>query len=338
MPDFWLSSGYRLLERGSDGNLHVTDNFLRSFLARPELAPVPESCANELALHDRLMAEPRRAIDAGAIAAIADADARDNYAIWMRFRDRLTAAPSLEAAYVGLFHGEGVDVPPVFVAQLTQVILRHVLGDNADPLAARAAEMLFRTQKIAVTEDGAVMAADEATVELYAESGGFGSLGELLAQGGTRPRTVDLDVLDVENGASYWTRDERHDVSISLNRGRAALTALTRVMEDWIAHFLGVRVSIRPERAIDDAHWVWHVGLDVEASGILNDLYNRQSVDDARMGRLLCLFRLDFADAADMRPSLAGRPVWMAMAMDARNRLRLKPQNLLMNLPLARLQ
>jgi len=338
VPDFWLSSGYRLLERGSDGNLHVTDDFLRSFLARPELAPVPESCANELTLHDRLMAEPRRAVDADAIAAIADADARDNYAIWMRFRDRLTAAPSLEAAYIGLFHGEGVDVPPVFVAQLTQVILRHVLGDNADPLAARAAEMLFRTQRIAVTEDGAVMAADEATVELYAESGGFGSLGELLAQGGTRPRTVDLDVLDVENGASYWTRDERHDVSISLNRGRAALTALTRVMEDWIAHFLGVRVSIRPERAIDDAHWVWHVGLDAEASGILNDLYNRQSVDDARMGRLLCLFRLDFADAADMRPALAGRPVWMAMAMDARNRLRLKPQNLLMNLPLARLQ
>lgn len=338
MPDFWLSSGYRLLERGSDGNLHITDDFLRSFLARPELAPVPESCANELALHDRLMAEPRRAIDAAAIAAIADADARDNYAIWIRFRDRLTAAPSLEAAYIGLFHGEGVDVPPVFVAQLTQVILRHVLGDNADPLAARAAEMLFRTQKIAVTEDGAVMAADEATVELFAESGGFGSLGELLAQGGTRPRTVDLDVLDVDNGASYWTRDERHDVSISLNRGRAALTALTRVMEDWIAHFLGVRVSIRPERAIDDAHWVWHVGLDAEASGILNDLYNRQSIDDARMGRLLCLFRLDFADAADMRPALAGRPVWMAMAMDARNRLRLKPQNLLMNLPLARLQ
>ena len=280
MPDFWLSSGYRLLERGSDGNLHITDDFLRSFLARPELAPVPESCANELALHDRLMAEPRRAIDAAAIAAIADADARDNYAIWILFRDRLTAAPSLEAAYIGLFHGEGVDVPPVFVAQLTQVILRHVLGDDADPLAARAAEMLFRTQKIAVTEDGAVMAADEATVELFAESGGFGSLGELLAQGGTRPRTVDLDVLDVDNGASYWTRDERHDVSISLNRGRAALTALTRVMEDWIAHFLGVRVSIRPERAIDDAHWVWHVGLDAEASGILNDLYNRQSIDE----------------------------------------------------------
>ena len=338
MPDYWRSSGYRLLQRGDDGNLHVTDDFLRSFLVRPELAPVPESCANELALHDALMAAPSRDVGDDVLAGIADGDARENYRIWLRFRDRLAGSDSLEAAYVGLFRGEGVDVPPLFVALLTQVILRHVLGDNADPIAARAAEMLFRTQKIAVTDDGAVMAADEVTVEALAEGGGFGSIGELLVQNRTPTRTIDLDVLDTENAATYWTRDERHDLSVSLNRGRATLTALTRVMEDWIGHFLGVRVSIRTEREIDDAHWMWHVGLDAEASAMLNDLYNRQAVDDARMQRLLCLFRLDFADPADMRPALAGRPVWMAMAMDERNRLRLKPQNLLMNLPLARLQ
>jgi hypothetical protein len=316
----------------------VTDDFLRSYLVRPELAPVPESCTAELGLHDTLMTDPRTFIAAAAIEALADADARENYRIWLRFRDRLVAADSLEAAYVGLFRGEGVDVPPLFVAQLTQIIVRHVLGEKADPLAARAAELMFRTQKIAVTDDGAVMAADEVVVETFAEGGGFGSLGELLSRNRTALRTVDLDVLDVENGASYWERDERHDLSISLNRGRAALTALTRVMEDWVAHFLGVKVSIRTEREIDDAHWMWHVGLDAEASAVLNDLYNRQSVDEARMRRLLCLFRLDFDDPADMRPALAGRPVWLAMAMDERNRLRLKPQNLLMNLPLAHLQ
>ena len=338
MPDFWRSCGYRLLAGGPDGNLRVTDDFLRSYLVRPELAPVPESCTAELGLHDTLMTDPRTFIAAAAIEALADADARENYRIWLRFRDRLVAADSLEAAYVGLFRGEGVDVPPLFVAQLTQIILRHVLGEKADPLAARAAELMFRTQKIAVTDDGAVMAADEVVVETFAEGGGFGSLGELLSRNRTPLRTVDLDVLDVENGASYWERDERHDLSISLNRGRAALTALTRVMEDWVAHFLGVKVSIRTEREIDDAHWMWHVGLDAEASAVLNDLYNRQSVDEARMRRLLCLFRLDFDDPADMRPALAGRPVWLAMAMDERNRLRLKPQNLLMNLPLAHLQ
>ncbi|HET7609484.1 MAG TPA: DUF6352 family protein, partial [Gammaproteobacteria bacterium] len=158
------------------------------------------------------------------------------------------------------------------------------------------------------------------------------------ARNRTPMRTVDLDVLSAENGASYWERDERHDLSVSLNRGQPALAALMRVMEDWIAHFLGVKVAIRAEREIDDAHWSWHVGLDAEASAILNDLYNRQPIDEARMGRLLCLFRLDFDNPADMRPALAGRPVWLAMAMDERNRLRLKPQNLLMNLPLAALQ
>ena len=338
MPDFWRGCGYRLLARAGDGTLALTDDFLRSLLARPELAPVPESGPAELALHDALFAAPRAEVPATALDAVEDADARENYAIWLRFRERLVAAASIEAAYVRLFAGDGVDVPPLFVAQLTQILLRHILGEDADPLAVRAAEMLFRTQKIAVTDEGAVMAADETTVELFAEGGAFGSLGELLARNLPPLRTVDLDVLDRDNAESYWERDERHDFSVSLNRGGAALNALLRVMEAWIAHFLGVKVAIRVEREIDDAHWRWHVGLDAEASAILNDLYNRQPVDDARMKRLLCLFRLDFDNPADMRSAIAGHPVWLAMAMDERNRLRLKPQNLIMNLPLARQQ
>jgi hypothetical protein len=338
VPDFWQNCGYRLLARNPDGTLQVTDDFLRSLLARPELAPIPDSGTAELALHDALVAAPRRPVRASEVAGIEDVDARENYGIWLRFRDRLIAADSLEALYLELFRGEGVDVPPLFVAQLTQILLRHILGEDADALAARAAELLFRTQKIAVTDDGAVMAADEVTVELYAEGAAFGSLGELLAQNRTPLRTVDLDVLDRDNAQAYWGRDERHDFSVSLNRGGAVLTALLRVIEAWIAHFLGIKVGIRVEREIDDAHWTWHVGLDAEASGILNDLYNQQSIDDARMHRLLCLFRLDFENPADMRAAIAGRPVWLAMAMDASNRLKLKPQNLLMNLPLARLQ
>lgn len=338
MPDFWRSCGYRLLARGRDGTLEVTDDFLRSLLARPELAPVADSGPAELALHDALFALPRRDVPSPALAAVEDVDARENYAIWLRFRDRLVGADSLEAAYLDLFRGEGVDVPPLFVAQLTQILLRHILGEDAHPLAARAAEVLFRTQKIALTDDGAVMAADETTVELYAEGAAFGSLGELLERNRTPVRTVDLDVLDSDNAQAYWERDERHDFSVSLNRGSAVLTALLRVLEAWIAHFLGVKVAIRVEREIDDAHWRWHVGLDAEASGILNDLYNQQPIDDPRMRRLLCLFRLDFENVADMRAAIAGRPVWLAMAMDEANRLKLKPQNVLMNLPLARPQ
>ena len=39
------------------------------------------------------------------------------------------------------------------------------------------------------------------------------------------------------------------------------------------------------------------------------NVYNRVEVDEERMARLVVLFRLDFADPADMRPSIAGRPV-----------------------------
>ena len=338
MPDFWPSCGYRLLARGGDGRLTVTDAFLRSYLARPELAPVPGSCAAELALHDALVAAPRRAVSDGELAALADADARDNYRVFLRFRDRLAGAGSLEAAYVALFHGDGVDVPPLFVRQLTEILLRHILGENAPPMQARAAEMLFRVQRIALFDDGAVMAGDDEAAALYATTGGFGSLGELLQQNRTPLRTVDFDVLDEANADSYWTRDERRDLAVSLNRGRPALDALCRVLERWIAHFTGAAVAIRPQREIDDRRWVWHVGLDAEASALLNDLYNRVEVGDERMGRLMCLFELTFADPADMRPAIAGRPVYLAMAMDAERRLKLKPQNLLLNLPLSRSQ
>jgi len=337
VPDFWPSCGYRLLAVDDDRRLRVRDDFLRGYLLRPELAPVRESGRAEIALHETLLSDPRARVSENEVAAIEDPDTRDNLRIWLRFRDRLLRAPTLEAAYVGLFEGEGVDVPPLFVHQLTQILLRHILGTDADPIEARAAEMLFRAQKISVLND-AVMAADEQSVELLATTGSLGSLGELLAQNRTPARTVDLDVLSEDNADTYWTRDERFDLAVSLNRGQPALAALCRVLQRWIAHFLAVDVTIAPEREIVDARWVWHVGLDAEASALLNDLYNGVDVADERRERLLCLFALRFADPAAMRPAIAGRPVYLAMAMDRQNRLRLKPQNLLLNLPLARAQ
>jgi hypothetical protein len=338
MPDFWPSCGYRLLKANPDRRLVVTDEFLRSYLLRPELAPVPESNAAELALHEQLLKEPRRTVAPGEIAGVVDADACENYRIWLRFRDRLLAAGDLESAYAALFRGEGVDVPPLFVHQLTQILLRHILGEGANPLHARAAELLFRAQKVTLQEDGAVMAADQETVETYATTGAFGSLGELLAQSRIPLRTIDLDVLSEDNAETYWERSERYEFAISLNRGGRLLDALCRVLERWIAHFLSVEVAIRPQSEIADARWIWHVGLDAEASALLNDLYNRTEVSEERMGRLLCLFELSFADPTAMRPSIAGRPVYLAMAMDSEQRLKLKPQNLLLNLPLSERQ
>jgi hypothetical protein len=44
---------------------------------------------------------------------------------------------------------------------------------------------------------------------------------------------------------------------------------------------------------------------------------------------------MDFQDSSVLLPELAGRPVYLAMAMTEKSQLRLKPQNLLVNLPLA---
>jgi hypothetical protein len=335
MHDFWPGCGYRLLSRNGQGRLVVTDDFLRSLLARPELAPIAESCPAELALHDALLQSPRQAVSEQQLAGLRDEDARANYAVWLRFRERLLAQPTLEGSYLQIFRAD-VDVPPVFVHQLTQILVRHVLGGEATPLQARAAEMLFRPQRVSIQEGGQVMAADDETVERHAVAGSFGSIGELLKQGGAPLRTAELDVLNEEGADQYWGRDEAHDLVVSLNHGQPTLAALCRVLERWVRHFLGVDVTIAVEREIDDEQWVWHVGLDAQASAVLNDLYQGHEVDGERMARMLCLFRLDFAEPAAMRAEVAGRPVYLAMAMDERQRLKLKPQNLLLNLPLAR--
>ena len=334
MRDFWRHSGYHLLRRDEDGKLGVTDEFLRAYFRRPEIRPVDESCAAERALHQELLAQPRLALPAERLAAIADADGRENYRVLLDFRDRLVEAETVERCYLSLFECERVPVPPLFVDQLAHVVLRSILDGIDDPLRLRAAEALFRTQKVNIV-DGAVMLADEEIVEMYTATGGFGTLGQLVVQAQTPLRQVDLDVLGESNGDIYWGRDERHDTVLNVTFGQPGLDALCRVLEAWTEHFLGVGVSIQPVETIRDEHWLWHIGLDVEGTAILNDLYNGVEVDESRLYRILSLFRLEMDNPGLAAPDIAGRSVYLAMAMTPDNILRLKPQNLLVNLPLA---
>jgi hypothetical protein len=54
------------------------------------------------------------------------------------------------------------------------------------------------------------------------------------------------------------------------------------------------------------------------------------------MKRIIGLFRMTFADPSAVQPALQGSPVFLGLAMTRDGILRMKPQNLLMNLPLAR--
>ena len=335
MRDFWRESGYHLLTVTAEGRLAVSDDFLRAYLMRPEIRPVEESCAAERRLHASLMSRPRRAVGEPEIARLRDPDARDNYRVVLNFRDRLLAAGDVEACYLACFAGTGdVPLPPLFLDQMAHVILRHILDGTDDGLRARAAELLFREQRVTV-QDGNILAADAEVVEMYAATGGFGALGQLIAEAQTPLRSVELEVLDERNPERYWDRDQAHDTVLNLSFAGGGLDALCRVLEAWVRHFLAVEVSIQPVQQIRDERWVWHVGLDAEGTALLNDLYTGQEVEEARLARLLSLFRLEFRDPRVMRPDIAGRPVYLAMAMSADSRLRLKPQNLLVNLPLA---
>ena len=334
MDDFWRSSGFHLLERDGDGNMAVTDGFLRAYLRRPEMEPVAESCEAEIALHKDLLANPRLAVEAGRIGALADADARENYEVVLAFRDLLLEAGTVEGCYLNLFRKGRVTVPPLFIHQMTRVILRNILEGCSDPIRLRAAELFFRGQLVGLHE-GAILLADEETVEMANVTGGFGNLGRLLAEAQIPTQSVELDVLNEDNGALYWQRDEDHDTVLDFSFGRAGQDRLCRVLEAWIEHFTGAGVEIEPVEEISDERWTWHVGLDAEATAILNDLYEGKELTDERRRQLITLFRLEFKDSALVRPDLAGKPVYLGLAMDGDDLLRLKPQNLLVNLPLA---
>ena len=299
------------------------------------MRPVEESNDSERALHAALLRNPREAVSGERLAAMADPDAIENYQVVLGFRERLLAADSLEDCYLKLFlEPQGITVPPLFVDQLAHIIARATLEGAADPLQARAAELLFRPQQVTIN-DGAIMAADAETVEMFATSGGFGSLGRLVAEAQTPLRTVELDVLTETNAEIYWGRDSRYDTVLNLNFAGAGLDALCRVLEGWIRHFYSIGVSIQPVQKISDERWVWHIGLDAAGTSMLNDLYNGAEVGEGRLARLISLFRMDFQDSSVVAAGIAGRPVYLAMAMSEQSQLRLKPQNLLVNLPLA---
>ncbi len=351
MLDFWPACGWRHLQLDARGRLQPTDAWWRHWLDRPELALVAESCAAETRLHQSLRAAPARPVAEAELAALDDVDARANYRLFLALRDAVTAAGTLESFYVGLFGQGAITLPPLFIDLIAQALLRQMLDQDADAFEARAAELLFRPQRI-TPEGGRVLAGDRATLDRLSDSGGFGALGRLLAEARVPLRSAQLAVLGTDNAADYWPDGERHrfvldlthqvakqiapGVSVPLTLARSGLSALARVLERWVAQLLDVAVTITPLARIDDAGWRWHLGLDTESSAILNDLYQGRPVDDERLARLIGLFRLDFDDPADMRADLAGAPVYLGLAMTADRLLRLKPQNLLLNLPLAR--
>lgn len=331
--DFWLSAGFDLLEVSAEGKLQPTETFMRAYISRPEMRPVEESCKQEIKLYEELLEKPGLEVSAERIASMRDPDARENYRILLTFRDLLIRHGTLEAAYLAIMRSEAVAVPPLFISQMVHVILRNVLSECEDPVRLRAAELFFREQQVN-TDEGRIMLADDEIVEMYSATGGMGGLGQLLAESNTEMKSVELDVLDEDNKAIYWDRSDRFDTVIDIRFTQPALDAFSRVMEAWVLHFLQLRTRIQPMQRIDDENWMWHIGLDVDATRILNALYRGQHVPLDEMQKILALFRLEILDQSAVQTDVRGKPIYLALAMTIDKKLKMKPQNLLTNLPI----
>ncbi len=325
MPEFWVASGHHLTRLDTAGRMLVTDELLLAWLARPEVMPPDDACATERAIHARLMADPRAAVPMLQLAAMADADARENWDYLLRLRDVLLEEGTIEAGYARIAH-DGVRLPVVFMNQLVQLILRNALDGCQDAQVIRAAELMFRPQRGHV-KDGKLLLADEELVQAFEAEMHAAPLTAMFSGG------IDsLDVLGGGNEWTYWSRSDAHNTVLNFGGDPEARNGLARAMEAFVSHMTGHKVAISPQVSADAVDLRWFVGLDQTGTAIGNALWKGETPRDIMVG----LFRLDFADPSVVLPDLAGHPVWLILGLGGDMAVRVKPQNLLSGLPLAR--
>lgn len=332
MKDFWISSGHHLLDRSPSGGFVVTNEFLKAYFARPELMPPEDACTVERRLHRKLLANPRLAVGPDEVAAIADADARENWQFVLAFRDLLLRHPTLEAAYLALVRSESINLPPLFINQLVHVILRNALDGCQDPFVLRAAELFFRPQRI-LPHEHSLLLGDEEIVGNRSPTPVLSLMSMLGAA-----TEAQIDVLSEETADSYWQRSEQFDMGLDLTGGRQAQAGLSEAMKRWIFHLLGLNVVIEPLTELHNAKLTWYVGLDSEATRIGDRLWHGEILDAQGAGRVLALFRLSFVDPALVVDALECEPAYLILAMTSEQIVRMKPQNLLTGLPIKHLE
>lgn len=332
MKDFWITCGYHLLDRNASGGLVVTDEFLKAYFARPELVPPDDACAVERRLHRELFADPCRAVAAAEVAAIADADARENWQFVLAFRDLLLRQPTLEAAYLALVRSGSINLPPLFLYQLVHVILRNALDGCEDPFVLRAAELFFRPQRI-VPHRHLLLLGDEEVIGGPSPT----PVLSLISMLGTATG-AEVDVLSEGNADSYWHRGDQFDLALDLTGGTRGPAALAEAMRRWISHLLGVDVAIEPLTALRDAKLTWYVGLDAEATRIGDQLWHEGELDERTMARVLALFRVTFANPELVVDAVGREPFYLLLAISPDQLVRMKPQNLLTGLPIKHLE
>jgi Family of unknown function (DUF6352) len=320
VSDFWLASGHHMLDRDENGWLRPTAEFVKLYLARPEILPPSEGCAAERALHAALLSDPWRPVSEAEIDAVVDVDVRENWYHLVAFRDLLIQNGSLEAAYVALT-SQRITVPPIFLDHLVQLILRNVLDQCDDAFVLRAAELFFRPQRATLYE-GSLLAADLEHIAASESSPLVAMLGS------------NIEVLSSDNADDYWRRSDLFDFGLDLTARRRGIAALGDVIARWIKHLLRVEVGVSPIAGLRSVDFSWYVGLDADGTKIGDALWQKQKIDEMTEARIVGLFQLTFCDAAAVIERMMDKPVYLILTMTSDRELRLKPQNLVTGLPL----
>ena len=181
--------------------------------------------------------------------------------------------------------------------------------------------------------EGSLIVADEETI-----AGPYNAPVSPLVSMLGLPADSEIEVLSENNSRTYWQRSDRFDMALDLTGGREGLAALAKAMELWIAHLLGLAVTIEPLTQLREAPVTWYVGLDAEATQIADALWNGDELDENALARVVGLFRLNFGDARLMLEKVSGEPVYLVLAMTPDRLIRMKPQNLVTGLPVKHIE
>src|SRR5258707_3277663 len=231
MREFWVASGHHLTHRADHGGLVATPELIMAYLARPELMPPADACDAEGNLHASLMADPLRPVSRAEIAALADADARENWTLMVDFRDRLISAPSLEALYTTLARKGAGGLPPIFLSQLSHLILRNALEGCDDPYTLRAGELFYRSQLAAIHE-GALLLADAEVIEAQQHAQHDMHSSPLTALLQPKP-FAEMHVMDDESACRHWPSSDAPAMGRHIEGDPTPRAGRCRVLERW---------------------------------------------------------------------------------------------------------
>jgi hypothetical protein len=109
-----------------------------------------------------------------------------------------------------------------------------------------------------------------------------------------------------------------------------ARDGLAAALGAFVTHLTGHDVTVTPQANVQNVELRWFVGLDQTGAAIGNALWASEEPSAAIVG----LFRLDFADPDVMLERVRGSPAWLILGMGEDRVIRMKPQNLIMGLPL----